>query len=79
MANLTIKNLPEDVHQKLKQQAAEHQRSLNSEVIFRLRQSIQPNRRSAKEIIAVARKLRSTITGSLTIEEIDAAINEGRP
>lgn len=79
MANLTIKNLPDDVHQKLKQQAAEHQRSLNSEVIFCLKQAIQPTRRSAEEIIAEARRLKQGIKGSLTIEEIDAAINEGRP
>ena len=33
MPNLTIKNLPREVHERLKRQAARHRRSLNQEVV----------------------------------------------
>ncbi|MDQ3254247.1 MAG: Arc family DNA-binding protein, partial [Acidobacteriota bacterium] len=34
MATLTIKNLPDDLYQQLKRTAAQHRRSINSEVII---------------------------------------------
>ena len=33
MATLTIKNIPDEVYEQLKQRAARHRRSVNSEVI----------------------------------------------
>ena len=33
MPNLTIKNLPREVHERLKRKAGEHRRSLNQEIL----------------------------------------------
>ena len=41
MASLVIKNLPDDLHQQLKQRAQRHHRSLNKELIAILEREIQ--------------------------------------
>jgi antitoxin FitA len=40
MPNMTIKNVPEDVYEKLKENAREHGRSINNEVIFCLKRAV---------------------------------------
>ena len=40
MATLTIKNLPDKLYAQLKARAAEHRRSLNSEAILAVEQSL---------------------------------------
>lgn len=40
MSNLTIKSLPDDLHDRLREAAARNRRSLNSEVIQRLEASL---------------------------------------
>lgn len=39
--NLTVKNVPEDVYKTLKEEAVRHNRSLNSQVLAALSQSIE--------------------------------------
>ncbi len=36
MLNLTLKNIPKDLHTRLKQSAEKNRRSLNSEILIRL-------------------------------------------
>ena len=36
MANLTLKNIPDELHAKLKESAERNRRSLNSEILIRL-------------------------------------------
>ncbi len=40
MASLNVKGVPEDLLERLKREAAEHRRSLNGEVLYRLEQSV---------------------------------------
>lgn len=40
MPTLTIKGMPDALYQQLKQRAAEHRRSLNSEILFCLEQTL---------------------------------------
>lgn len=40
MASITIKNIPEDVHRRLKQIAKHQGRSLNQEIVQQLRASV---------------------------------------
>lgn len=77
--NITIRNIPDDVYEKLKQRAELHQRSINSEVIFYLRQIVSSHRPDPEQIIARAKKLKSTAKVSLTLQEIQNAIDQGRP
>lgn len=77
--NITIKGIPDDVYQKLKLQADKHHRSVNSEVIMTLKSSLQSKRHDPDIFIDRARKLKKRAKGSLTIEEIQLAIDQGRP
>jgi plasmid stability protein len=59
MPNLTLKNVPEEVHRHLKQQAERHRRSMNSEAIWILEQALCHSRRDAA--IAEAKALNRDI------------------
>jgi plasmid stability protein len=63
MATLTIKNIPEPLVKRLKQQAAAHRRSLNFEVISYLEQMTHSVQMDAEALLARARALRRTPKG----------------
>jgi plasmid stability protein len=63
MATLTIKNVPELVVKRLKQQAAAQHRSLNFQVISYLEQMTHSVPQDADALVARARALRRTPKG----------------
>lgn len=81
MASITIKGLPEDLHRRLKEQAQENGRSLNQEIICRLRAHVP---RSRREVAALEARIDENLRQQaeegiwITPEEIEASINEGR-
>ncbi|CAN5209923.1 hypothetical protein BH23BAC3_BH23BAC3_10940 [soil metagenome] len=77
--NITIRDIPDEVYEKLKKQAELHQRSINSEVIFYLKQLVQSHRPDPDQVIARAKKLKQQAKGSLTLQQIREAIDQGRP
>lgn len=86
MADLSIKNLPQELYRRLKQSAKRNRRSLNKEVAYRIELGLQtPPERSSAEvrgIIKGARKLRRKMESDgtwITNDEIQAAKNQGRP
>jgi len=79
MPSITVKNIPERIYNKLKQQAEAQHRSMNSEIIACLERSVEPTRISADEILRQARMLRKKVKGSLSADEIQCAIDQGRP
>lgn len=80
MSSITLKDVPEDVHAALKKEAAAHGRSLNREIIQRLRVSLVKERRpGVEEVLARAAKHHLRTKGVfLTDEELEAAIEDGR-
>lgn len=76
--NITIRDIPDDVYKKIKEQADLHQRSINSEIIFYLKQMVSSHRPDPDEVITRAKKLKAKARGSLTIQEIQNAIDQGR-
>lgn len=79
MPNLTLKNVPDNLYEALKYQAAQHYRSLNNEAIYCLERVLLPQTISAYERLAKIRALRANIkTTLLNPEEIQAAIDVGR-
>lgn len=73
MSTLVIKNLPDALHDRLREQAARNRRSVTMEAVTVLERGVAAPR--------VAPKLPPLIKlkgGPLTIEEIEAAIAEGR-
>ena len=82
MPSITIKNIPDELYDELKATAQHHRRSINNEVIMLLEEQLRPKQNSREELLERARQCRE-MTRDLGIfvteEEIDAAINEGRP
>jgi antitoxin FitA len=58
---LTLKNIPDEVYERLKTSAELHRRSLNSEAIVCLESVLMPGRTSPAERIARARAIRATL------------------
>lgn len=78
MPTLTIKNVPEELHERLKEQADRHRRSMNSEAIWILEQVLTPSRRSAEEAIARAKALNDRIGKTFDADLIEEGKREGR-
>ena len=72
MPGLVIKNLPPELHRRLKERAVRHHRSMTKEVISVLEQALEPNRLGE----ALPPPYQGRI--ALTDELIEQARREGR-
>jgi plasmid stability protein len=79
MPSITVKNIPDEIYDRVREQAKAHHRSINSEIIACLEQTVYPQQVSTDDILQEARRLRKKAKGSLSSEEIESAINQGRP
>ena len=80
MPALTIKNIPDDLYERLKEAARTHRRSLNSEILYCVERVLVPYKVDASEHLAMARKIREKTAGyTLSDEVLDSAKNAGRP
>ena len=78
MATITVKNIPDDVYERLKATANANRRSINSEIIVCIEKSVS-SRRNTKAILAEARRLREkTAEYKITDKELTKAKSEGR-
>jgi len=76
--NISVKGIPMDVYEQIKKRAERNFRSINSEIIAILADSEQSNRVEYETVVYNARKIREQAKGSLTMDEILEAIEEGR-
>ena len=77
---LTLKNIPDDVYDRLKASAQAHRRSMNSEAIVCLESVLMPTKLPPTERLARARALRSALPrGKFKAWDLDAMKREGRP
>ena len=80
MPALTIKNIPDDLYDRLKEAARTHRRSMNSEILYCVERVLVPYKVDASEHLAMARKIREKTAGyTLSDEVLDSAKNAGRP
>ncbi|MCB9423009.1 MAG: Arc family DNA-binding protein [Ardenticatenaceae bacterium] len=79
MPTITVKNIPEDVYERLKEQAKRNRRSINSEIITLMERAVMSYRIDPDEFIERARVIRESLKFVATEEEINQAKNEGRP
>lgn len=73
MATLVVKDVPEEVHAALKQRAKHNRRSVAKEVLTMIERELTVPRAPK-----LPPPIRFKSGRMLTIEEIEAAINEGR-
>ncbi|MBI2883295.1 MAG: Arc family DNA-binding protein [Candidatus Methylomirabilis oxyfera] len=80
MPNLTIKSVPDELYQRLKQSASEHRRSMNREVIVCLERSLLSRRVEPGAFLARVDALREKISlPPLTEKILRSAKSTGRP
>ena len=79
MANLSLKNIPDDLYEQLRASAEENRRSINGELIHMLERTLRPKRRSVEETLDNASKLRESF-GQRVFDpaDIDAFRRQGR-
>jgi plasmid stability protein len=79
MATITLKNIPAELHRALKKRAEENHRSLNKEIISRLRSAgsgtIQLDPAKLEESV---RQVRALFRRPVTAREIDRWKRKGR-
>jgi hypothetical protein len=79
MKNLTLKNVPDGLHRKLKSRAKRHGRSLNREVIATLEDVTRLDEPAeVQKWLERVRKRRNRMKVFLTDDQIEAAIGSGR-
>lgn len=81
MPSLTIKGVPENLLEELRRRAADHRRSLNSEVLLRLERSLGSSPVDPEALLGRVKRLheRNPSLAPLTEERLRKAKAEGRP
>jgi plasmid stability protein len=79
MATVTVKNIPDELYERLKSVAEINRRSINSEIIVCIEKVVASRRINLDEALENARQLRQLTAGCLiTDEEFNQAKAEGR-
>ena len=79
MPSLTIKNIPDDLFEALREAARAHHRSVNGEVIHCLERSLKPSPIPARDLRDAARELRGRVAADrIDMDEINEARTQGR-
>jgi TraY domain len=73
MATIIIRDLPDDLHERLKAQAKRNHRSLTKEAVALIERHLGPSR--AAPALPPPLRLKG---GPVTIKQIEAAISKGR-
>lgn len=79
MANLSLKNIPDDLYAQLRASAEDNRRSINGEIIYMLERSLRPNRRDVEQRQQSAAMLRQSLAPRVfDPEDIDTFKRQGR-
>ena len=80
MYSITVKNIPADIYESLKQSAKANRRSINSEIIFIIEEAVKSKKTAPEELLVRARLLREkTADYTITDDEFTQAKQAGRP
>jgi antitoxin FitA len=69
MATVTVKNIPDELYERLKSIAEKNRRSVNSEIIICIENAGMSRRIDIDEVIENARRLRKLTAGHLISDE----------
>jgi len=79
MATVTVKNIPDELYERLKTVAEINRRSINSEIIVCIENAVTSRRINPDEVLENARRLRQLTAGRrIGDEEFNQAKAEGR-
>ena len=75
---LTVKGIPEELHQRLRESAEAHGRSLNKEIIASLAQVVCSKRVQIPDYLSRVARVQSQIDFEVSLDEIQQAIDANR-
>ena len=79
MPAITVKNIPEDLYKRIKESATTHRRSINNEIIFRLKQALSSRKIDPEKLIARVEAMQESLQMQpLTEDFLKEAKNGGR-
>jgi len=79
MATVTVKNIPDELYERLKTVAKINRRSINSEIIVCIENAVTSRRIDPDEVLENARRLRQlTADHRISDEEFNQAKAQGR-
>ena len=80
MPTITVKNIPTELYELLKQSAAANRRSINSEILTCIERAVRGRKFNAEILLDRARRLRQkTKDHPITDNELRTAKQMGRP
>jgi len=79
MTTLSLKDVPPELHQRLRALAEAHGRSLNKEIIASLERVTAPTRVNIPQYLSRIARIHQQIDFEVTLDEIQEAIHVGRP
>lgn len=79
MADLILREVPEQLYRRLQRRAAQNQRGIDTEAVACIEHALVNHEKNPVAVLQRARELRSKITGHLTDDELLALKNQGRP
>lgn len=81
MADITVRGIPEDVYEELKEHAERRRRSLNQEIVHRLEASVRVPRLEPEAHLQQVRETRGRLEDLPPVDDdfLERARREGRP
>jgi len=80
MANITLKNIPDELYDRVKDSARCNHRSINGEIIARLETALKLRDISPEEWLERIRRARPQFDpNAVSLDELLEAIDQGRP
>lgn len=80
MANINVKNVPDELYEVIKKKAEQNHRSINSEIIFSLELALRSRKLDAKKTISRIRNIQERLDVPPLNEKIlSSAKHAGRP
>ncbi|MBN1302429.1 MAG: Arc family DNA-binding protein [Melioribacteraceae bacterium] len=78
MPSITIKNIPDNLYEKIKKRAETNRRSINNEIINLLEQPFAPQKINVRELLEQARMIRKKMDFIVSEDDIRYAKNLDR-
>lgn len=78
MNNITVRNIPNNIHKKLKKRSELSRRSINSEIIACLEEVLLTNKTEVEKLLLKSKEIKNNINFEISIEELEKAKNYGR-
>jgi hypothetical protein len=76
--NITLKDVPPELHEQLRKAAERSGRSLNKMILYTLERTVCASRADRPELLKRIRRRRKTMSAWLEDEPLQRAIGEGR-